>query len=160
MLPRKLSTGFAVHDQLGIGRNARDCPYCCCVTGKHFVLITPRRAQIRHKSRLKDCVVSLHPNLPLQQRVRKPRHSVEQVNVFGRNGTTGAGARPWDNVGVQYGLAALKSGAISARQFLDLNHAIGGFDNDGNYSTARGEAGATALKRACETGQITYGGLD
>jgi hypothetical protein len=81
------------------------------------------------------------------------------VNVFGRDEKTGAARRPWDNVGVQYGLAALKSGAISAQQFLDLNRAIGGFDNDGNYSLARSEADPRALKRAYETGQITYGGL-
>lgn len=81
------------------------------------------------------------------------------VNVFGRDGTTGAARRPWDNAGVQYGLAAVKSGAISAQQFLDLNRAIGGFDSDGNYSPARGEADVTALKRAYATGQITYGGL-
>jgi len=80
------------------------------------------------------------------------------VNVLGKD-ATGAARRTWDNVGVQYGLAALTSGAISARQFLDLNRAIGGFDNDGNYSTTRGEADPLALKRAYETGQITHGGL-
>ncbi len=81
------------------------------------------------------------------------------VNVFGKDAKTGAARRALDNAGVQYGLAALKSGAISARHFLDLNRAIGGFDNDGNYSAARGEADPAALKRAYETGQITYGGL-
>lgn len=81
------------------------------------------------------------------------------INVFGRNPATGAARRPWDNIGVQYGLGALKSGAISPRQFIDLNRDIGGFDNDGSYSTARGEADVSAVKRAYETGQITYGGL-
>jgi len=81
------------------------------------------------------------------------------VNIFGKDATTGAARRAWDNNGVQYGLAALKSGTISAQQFLDLNRAIGGFDNDGNYSTARGEADPVALKRAYETGQVTYGGM-
>jgi len=81
------------------------------------------------------------------------------VNVFGKDAKTGAARRTWDNVGVQYGLAALKAGAISARQFIDLNRAIGAFDNDGNYSVARAEADPVALKRAYETGQITYGGM-
>ena len=81
------------------------------------------------------------------------------VNVFGKDAKTGAARRSWDNVGVQYGLAALKSGAISAQQFLDLNRAIGGFDNDGNYSAARGEADPEAVKRSYETGQVTYGGM-
>jgi hypothetical protein len=67
------------------------------------------------------------------------------VNVFGKDPQTGAARRSWDNVGVQYGLAALKSGAISAQQFLDLNRSIGGFDNDGNYSAARGEADPVAV---------------
>jgi hypothetical protein len=81
------------------------------------------------------------------------------VNVFGKDVKTGAARRSWDNVGVQYGLAALKSGAISGEQFVDLNRAIGGFDNDGNYSAARGEADPAALKRSYESGQVTYGGL-
>jgi hypothetical protein len=81
------------------------------------------------------------------------------VNVFDQDAKTGAARRPWDNVGVQYGLAALNSGAISAQQFLDLNRSIGGFDNDGNYSAARGEADPVALTRAYETGEVTYGGM-
>jgi hypothetical protein len=35
------------------------------------------------------------------------------VNVFGQDPKTGAARRTWDNAGVQYGLAALESGAIS-----------------------------------------------
>ena len=81
------------------------------------------------------------------------------VNIFGKDPKTGAARRAWDNAGVQYGLAALKSGAISAQQFLDLNRSIGGFNNDGNYSTARGEADPVAVKRAYESGQITDGGM-
>jgi Tannase-like family of unknown function (DUF6351) len=81
------------------------------------------------------------------------------VNIFGKDPKTGAARRSWDNIGVQYGLAALKFGAISAQQFLDLNRAIGGFDNDGNYSVGRGEADPVALKRTYESGQVTYGGM-
>lgn len=81
------------------------------------------------------------------------------ITILGRNPVTGAARRPWDNVGVQYGLAAFKSGVISARQFLGLNRAIGGFDNNGDYSAARSVADPVALRRAYQTGQITYGGL-
>jgi len=81
------------------------------------------------------------------------------VNVFGKDEKTGAARRAWDNVGVQYGLAALKSGAILPKQFLDLNRSIGGFDNDGNYSAARGEADPVAVSRAYESGEITNGGM-
>jgi uncharacterized tannase-like protein DUF6351 len=81
------------------------------------------------------------------------------ANVLGRKPGTGAARRPFDNVGVQYGLAALNDGAISTRQFLDLNRAIGGYDQDGNYAAGRSIGDAAAIKRIYETGRITYGGL-
>ena len=59
------------------------------------------------------------------------------VNIFGRDPVTGYARRPLDNVGVQYGLAALNSGAISKQQFLDLNQNIGGYDNNGNNIAGR-----------------------
>lgn len=81
------------------------------------------------------------------------------ANVYGLDPTTGAARRPLDNVGVQYGLAALNDGAISAQQFLDLNRAIGGYDQDGSYAVTRSIGDATAIKRIYETGRVTYGGL-
>jgi hypothetical protein len=53
------------------------------------------------------------------------------VNLLGRDPATGFARRPVDNVGLQYGLAALNSGMISMSDFLQLNHNIGGFDIDG-----------------------------
>ncbi|KLN52827.1 DUF6351 family protein [Variovorax paradoxus] len=41
---------------------------------------------------------------------------------------------PYDNAGVQYGLAALKSGAITAEQFVQLNEGIGAYDTDMNWT--------------------------
>ena len=47
--------------------------------------------------------------------------------------------RPYDNVGVQYGLRALASGRITTAQFVDLNAKIGGIDIDyGHQPRARG----------------------
>ena len=46
------------------------------------------------------------------------------MNIYGTD-ETGFARSPWDNVGVQYGLAALKSGAITPAQFLDLNANVG-----------------------------------
>lgn len=66
--------------------------------------------------------------------------------------------RPLDNVGVQYGLSALNSGAITAQQFIDLNRGIGGFDRDMNHVPERHRADAQANKRAIESGRILYGG--
>jgi len=81
------------------------------------------------------------------------------VNVLGRDPGTGAARRPFDNVGVQYGLTALNDGAITTQQFLDLNRAIGGYDQDGNYAAGRSIGDATAIRRIYETGRVTYGGL-
>jgi hypothetical protein len=41
---------------------------------------------------------------------------------------------PYDNTGVQYGLAALKAGSISAEQFVQLNEQVGAFDADMNWT--------------------------
>ena len=51
-------------------------------------------------------------------------HWADLVNIYG-NDETGFARTPWDNVGVQYGLAAVKSGAITPAQFLDLNASVG-----------------------------------
>jgi hypothetical protein len=45
-------------------------------------------------------------------------------NVYGV-GADGYARVPWDNVGVQYGLAALKDGAITPAEFLDVNAKVG-----------------------------------
>lgn len=45
--------------------------------------------------------------------------------------------RPLDNIGVQYGLQALRAGTISAAEFLELNRTIGGLDVDGNFVAER-----------------------
>jgi hypothetical protein len=80
------------------------------------------------------------------------------VNVWGRDPKTGFARRPLDNVGIQYGLAALNAGVISKEQFLDLNAKIGGYDNDGRISTARTVADPAALRIAYRMGRLTWGG--
>ena len=73
-------------------------------------------------------------------------------NMYGVDATTGFALRPFDNVGVQYGLAALNSGAISTTQFLDLNEALGGFDQDANFVAGRSVGNAGAMDRAQKSG--------
>lgn len=80
------------------------------------------------------------------------------VNVYGMAENSGRAARPLDNVGVQYGLAALNSGAITPDQFIDLNRAIGGFDRDMNHVPERHQADPRAARRAIESGRILFGG--
>lgn len=77
-----------------------------------------------------------------------------QVNVYGRDPATGFARRVFDNVGVQYGLAAFNAGRISAAQFLELNERIGGYDADGKPISFRSAAGSEALRRAYRTGRV------
>ena len=79
------------------------------------------------------------------------------VNSMGRDSLTGAARRPLDNVGIQYGLAALKARTITAAQFLDVNAGVCGFDIDGNIVTRRTSASTEALKVGYETGRINSG---
>jgi hypothetical protein len=79
-------------------------------------------------------------------------------NIFGIDAATGFALRPYDNVGVQYGLAALKAGKITPAQFVDLNEKVGGYDQDGNYVTARAVGDAGAIKRSYQSGIQLHGG--
>lgn len=79
------------------------------------------------------------------------------ANTYGRDPATGAGRRTLDNVGVQYGLAALNAGAITKAQFLDLNAKMGGFDNDGNIRAARSVADPEAVRLAYAAGRLNLG---
>ncbi|MGN6475484.1 MAG: DUF6351 family protein [Mycobacteriales bacterium] len=58
-------------------------------------------------------------------------------NILGTDPKTGNGLRPLDNVGVQYGLIALRKGQISPADFLSLNRGVGGVDLDGNFIRQR-----------------------
>ena len=58
-------------------------------------------------------------------------------NIYPRN-EQGFAPNSWDNVGVQYGLAALRQGRLDKQSFLDLNACIGGWKQPqdmsiGNY---------------------------
>ena len=79
------------------------------------------------------------------------------VNVYGRDPNTGYARRTLDNVGIQYGLNALASGAISVKEFLDLNDQIGGFDDNGIARPQRSVADADALAIAYKTGRVNQG---
>jgi hypothetical protein len=76
---------------------------------------------------------------------------------YGRDPETGFGRQGLDNVGVQYGLAALNRGAITKREFLDLNRNIGGYDRDGNVRAARTAADPEAVRMAYQAGRVDSG---
>jgi len=70
------------------------------------------------------------------------------VNLLGTRPGTQEARRPMDNVGVQYGLAALNQGSISVKEFLDLNEHVGGYDGDGIPRAERTQADDGALEAA------------
>ena len=76
------------------------------------------------------------------------------VNAFGRDPETGFARRPFDNVGIQYGLGAFNEGKISFAQFLDVNTLAGGHDVNGEIVAERTVADLDALRLAYETGRI------
>jgi hypothetical protein len=80
------------------------------------------------------------------------------VNVYGRDPKTGFARRALDNVGIQYGLAALNSGTMNKSQFLELNEKIGGFDQDGNIVAARTVADPEAMRAAYRSGLMNTAG--
>jgi hypothetical protein len=75
------------------------------------------------------------------------------ANVFGRR-PDGYAGRPLDNVGVQYGLEAYRSGVISKAQFIDLNVKIGGADINADWQPQRVAADEPALRNAHRSGAI------
>ncbi len=94
------------------------------------------------------------------------------VNIWGTKanplapGARPIAQRPLDNVGVQYGLQALRAGTITVDQFLDLNEKIGGFDSDGrptaDISAAlpapRSVADPATLRTAYTSGRMLHAG--
>jgi hypothetical protein len=62
-----------------------------------------------------------------------------------------------DNAGIQYGLNALRSGAITAEEFVTLNEKIGGTDADSNRIAARTTADGPALAIAYRAGIVSSG---
>lgn len=81
-----------------------------------------------------------------------------QAAIFGSDPDTGDAPRPFDNIGVQYGLTALHKGLISPEQFVDLNAEIGGLDIDFQPIGERSHADPAALDIAYRSGRVTHAG--
>jgi hypothetical protein len=79
------------------------------------------------------------------------------VNSLGINPATGFARQPYDNVGVQYGLAALNNGDITKAEFLDLNAKVGGLDIDGNFVPSRSEGDLKGIQNAYRHGRVNDG---
>ena len=125
----------------------------------HFDYCTNNKLRYAPVSADLNCDATTIPQSMRFDAVRNPdgvRCTVQDslVNVFGRDPETGFARRPFDNVGVQYGLGALNAEDISFAQFLDLNMRIGGHDINGNVVAERTVADPDALRRAYQTGRI------
>ena len=79
------------------------------------------------------------------------------VNQVGTDPKTGFANRALSNVGVQYGLEALNSGAITPTEFLDLNQGVGGYDVDGEFLPERTTAPAKVFRHVYEMGGVLEG---
>jgi len=71
--------------------------------------------------------------------------------------TSGQAKDTRDNVGVQYGLKALRDGAISAEEFVTLNEIVGGIDRDSTPRATRSTADEDALPIAYRSGIVASG---
>ena len=80
-----------------------------------------------------------------------------EVNIVGKDPTTGFARRPLDNVGVQYGLAPFNGGEITVEQFVELNEQVGGYNEDGELSPRRTEASIETLNVAYRNGTVLTG---
>ncbi len=63
----------------------------------------------------------------------------------------------YDNVGIEYGLNALRSGAITPEEFVTLNEKVGGLDPDSNRVPTRSTADLPALEIAYRAGIVSSG---
>jgi hypothetical protein len=86
--------------------------------------------------------------------------AIEQVaNQLGRNPANGFVWRPLDNVGVQFGLTALRAGTITPEQFVSLNENVGGYDVIGQVVAQRTVADPLGLLRSYTTGRANEASL-
>ena len=78
-------------------------------------------------------------------------------SIWGKASGTPAAKDTRDNVGVQYGLKALRDGAVLAEEFVTLNELVGGIDRDSTPRAARSVADSEALTIAYRSGIVASG---
>lgn len=130
-----------------------------CVFWNRF--FTPEWVNARQLPPKQNCA-SVVPRALTYDPVSNPRGARCDIYTAARNSLgvdqrTGRTYRAFDNVGVQYGLKAYRSKAISAEQFVELNEIIGGFDDDGEYRATRSVADSMGLRRMYEYGRVNSG---
>lgn len=81
----------------------------------------------------------------------RPRASWSPFEVAAGHGFAGL---PFSNLGIQYGLGALRSGLITPSQFLDLNAKIGGLDINAQPTSARLVGDDQSIANSYRTGLV------
>jgi hypothetical protein len=64
---------------------------------------------------------------------------------------------PYDTVGIEWGLKALRAGTILPEQFVDLNEKVGGLDVDSNIIAGRSTGDPGGIRNAYRSGRFTTG---
>ena len=78
-------------------------------------------------------------------------------SIWGKATGSPAARETRDNVGVQYGLKALRDGVVNAEEFVTLNELVGGIDRDSTARAARTTADPEALDIAYRSGIVASG---
>ena len=78
-------------------------------------------------------------------------------SIWGKAAGSPAARDTRDNVGVQYGLKALRDNAINAEEYVTLNELVGGIDRDSTPRAARSQADTAALEIAYRAGIVASG---
>ena len=78
-------------------------------------------------------------------------------SIWGKVAGSPAARDTRDNTGVQYGLKALRDGAIGAEEYVTLNELVGGIDRDSTPRAARSTADTAALEIAYRSGIVASG---
>lgn len=79
------------------------------------------------------------------------------ASIWGKVPGSPAARDTRDNVGVQYGLKALRDHVITPEEFVMLNEVVGGIDRDSTPRAARSAADAEALPIAYRAGIVASG---
>ncbi|MER6937546.1 DUF6351 family protein [Nocardioides sp. NPDC127514] len=137
--------------------------------------LLPLNAVTADEGLFKQAVMPTHPCAGVSDRERYDAESNPggvrcsiidgAINIFGPRPKSvwtpqekqigrGFAGSPLDNTGVQYGLEALRAGAITPEQFVDVNEKIGGLDIDVQPRAQRSVADPTALTNAYRSGMV------
>jgi hypothetical protein len=109
---------------------------------------------MRNNCRLPASMVYDPVNKPDGVRCTGADHAVA---IYGKVKGTNRANTISDNVGVQYGLKAFLSAAITAEEFVTLNEKIGGFNADSNPIAGRSQADPDGLAAVYRAGIVSDG---